>query len=227
MSDYRDILSSHGTLILAQNGIGNEELVQEYIPNIRLYRILTTNGALLEKPGVIRHTGQGYTKAGYPKVNSQPIKESNLSELVKLFGKKPLSAIIELNIDVLLWEKIFVNIGINAIGSIYNIPNGELLETEQRKALMKDAITEAWEIACALDIKVKPSPQPYINFTYSVCDLTKPNRNSMLQDLDHERKTEIDFINGKIVEYGEKLGISTPVNQELTNKIRMLENVKV
>ncbi len=46
--EYSDIIEKHGTLVLVQNGLGNEELVFEKLPNLRVYRILTTNGALLE-----------------------------------------------------------------------------------------------------------------------------------------------------------------------------------
>ncbi len=151
------------------------------------------------------------------------MEESKVISLMNYFRMSPLSLELDTHIDVLLWEKIFVNIGINAIASIYNIPNGGLIETQERKKLMRDAITEAWEVAKAMKIPVNETPDQYIEFTYQVCEKTKPNRNSMLQDLDHGRKTEIDFINGKIVEYGEKLGISTPINQELTRNIKKLE----
>ena len=146
-----------------------------------------------------------------------------MKSLIDCFRKGPLSLEFDADIDVLLWEKIFINIGINAIAAINNIPNGGLIESEELRILMKNAITEAWEVANALNIPVDSSPDRYIEFTYSVCAKTKPNRNSMLQDLDNGRKTEINFINGKIVEYGKKFGISTPINQKLTHEIKKLE----
>jgi 2-dehydropantoate 2-reductase len=220
---YKDVLSLHGSIVLAQNGIGNEELVQKILPSARIYRILTTNGALLETPGVVQHTGQGYTKIGYPQCNSLPVDKLKLDKLVSLFNASVLSAELDPDIDLLLWEKIFVNIGINAIASIHNVPNGGLIESVELRKLMSDAITEAWKVAKAMNIAVDSSPNRYIEFTYSVCEKTRPNRNSMLQDLDKGRKTEIDFINGKIVKYGQQTGIFTPINQKLTQKIKELE----
>ena len=67
--EYSDIIEKHGSIVLVQNGIGNEELVFEKLPNLKIYRILTTNGALLESPGKVRHTGPGYTKIGFPQSN--------------------------------------------------------------------------------------------------------------------------------------------------------------
>jgi 2-dehydropantoate 2-reductase len=220
---YSKEISQNGKLVLVQNGIGNEDLVHDRLPNVRAYRMLTTNGALLESPGRVRHTGPGYTKFGYSKSN-HVLEDREISDaLVNLCDEHPLYATYEPNMDVLMWEKIFVNIGINAIASINNIPNGGLVESEELKDLMKNAITEAWEVARALNVQVDSTPTRYIEFTYAVCEKTKPNRNSMLQDLDRGRKTEVDFINGKIVEYGRKNGISTPINQELTQKIKNFE----
>ena len=223
INEYSDIIKQHGTLVLVQNGIGNEELVLEKLPNMRIYRILTTNGALLKPPGVVRHTGLGYTKVGYPGSNPLPEDESKSKSLMDCFSGSSLSLELDSDIDLLLWEKIFINIGINAIGASSNVPNGGLIASEGLKELMRKAITEAWEVAREFNIPVDNSPDRYVEFTYSVCAKTKPNRNSMLQDLDNGRKTEIDFINGKIVDYGSKLGVNTPVNQELTRKIKELE----
>ncbi|MHA1109813.1 MAG: ketopantoate reductase family protein [Promethearchaeota archaeon] len=220
---YSEMISYNGYIVLVQNGIGNEELVSKILPNVRIYRTLTTNGALLESPGRVRHTGPGYTKIGYPQTNTLREDIPKSFALWVYLKNSPLFASIDREIDVLLWEKIFVNIGINAIASIYDIPNGGLIETQERKNLMQDAITEAWNVAKAMNISVDETPNRYIEFTYDVCAKTKPNRNSMLQDLDKGRKTEIDFINGKIVEYGKEFDIPTPVNSDLTQQIKKLE----
>ena len=223
---YSDVIRRHGSLVLAQNGIGNEDIVSKLLPNVRIYRLLTTNGALLKAPGQVRHTGKGYTKIGYPNSNAIPVINEELNALVSCFDNPHLSIELEHHIDLVLWEKIFVNIGINAIASIYNVPNGGLIESKELKTLMRYAITEAWNVAKAMNIEVDSISERYVEFAYSVCEKTKPNRNSMLQDLDKGRKTEIEFINGKIVEYGKSVGVKTPVNEMLTKKIKELESKK-
>jgi len=223
VKEYKEILSQHGSVVLVQNGIGNEEMILKILPNIKIYRLLTTNGALLKSPGKVKHTGPGYTKIGFPECNPLPIDKKELETLVNCFSDSVLSADLENDIDLLLWEKIFVNIGINAIGAVNNVPNGGLVESDELKLLMGEAITESWKVARGLHIPVDSSPDRYIEFTYSVCEKTKPNRNSMLQDLDKGRETEIGFINGKIVEYGKNLDIKTPINLKLTQQIEELE----
>jgi len=49
------------------------------------------------------------------------------------------------------------------------------------------------------------------------------NYSSMHQDLMKGRKTEIDFLNGKIVEMGRKHNIPTPINESIVSMIKFLE----
>jgi 2-dehydropantoate 2-reductase len=59
---------------------------------------------------------------------------------------------------------------------------------------------------------------------FSVAESTADNKNSMLQDILKGKPTEIDFINGKIVEFSNRLGIKSPVNEFLTFLVKALEN---
>ena len=56
-----------------------------------------------------------------------------------------------------------------------------------------------------------------------VATMTATNHSSMLQDVLGQRPTEIDAINGKIVEQGQALGIPTPVNALLTSLMRAIQ----
>jgi 2-dehydropantoate 2-reductase len=58
---------------------------------------------------------------------------------------------------------------------------------------------------------------------YSVAEMTYHNKNSMLQDILKGKPTEIDFLNGKIVEFAKDLGIRVPINELLTFLIKGLE----
>jgi 2-dehydropantoate 2-reductase len=56
-----------------------------------------------------------------------------------------------------------------------------------------------------------------------VIEATRENRCSMGQDLDYKRRTEIDAINGAVVREAERLGISVPYNQMITDLIKVVE----
>ena len=46
----------------------------------------------------------------------------------------------------------------------------------------------------------------------------------MLQDVLAKRQTEVDFMNGAIVKWGEKFGVPTPLNNAMWNLIKGLEH---
>lgn len=229
INEFKEEISNHGAILLLQNGIGNEEIVRELLYNVDIYRATTTYGAFLKTPGFIENTGAGFTKIGYPNINKDRSESEMVSRIKKIkkiaqvFSECGLKTEFTTNIDLILWEKIFVNIGINALGTIHNITNGELLENNEIKQKMRDGITEAWKVAKLKNIDVEEEASSYIDLTFDVAKKTAPNRNSMLQDISNGKPTEIDFINGKILNYAEKLGIEAPVNKELTTKIRKLE----
>ncbi|MHA1728013.1 MAG: ketopantoate reductase family protein [Promethearchaeota archaeon] len=230
--EYTDFLGSHGSVVLLQNGIGNEEIVKERIQNIEIFRGTTTMGAFLVEPGYVRHTGKGFTNLGYPNINYKDKNQKNIpknmekkvKELVDFFCDAGISTKFISEIDLILWEKIFINVGINAPAAIRNIPNGLLVESPKIMEQMKKAIVEAWSTGKSMGVPLEDTPEKYIELTYDVARKTAFNKNSMLQDLMRGKPTEIDFINGKIVDYAHKLGLNVPENEKLTEKIKKLEH---
>ena len=125
------------------------------------------------------------------------------------------------NVDSLVWSKLLVNVGINAITAILRVTNGELPKHEATRELVRLAVEEGARVAAAKGIKLIHA-DPVAN-CLKVAELTGPNLSSMHQDVRAKRRTEVDVINGAIVAEGEKLGIPTPVNKVLTNLIKAIE----
>ncbi len=225
---YEKLIDVSDWFVILQNGIGNEEIISNYIPKSKIIRIVTSNGAFLESPGNLIHTGDGFTKIGFPFLedinnNHVDLTKANedlnlLKELLHLAGLKTQ---IAKDINKESWEKVFVNIGINAFGALTNLTNGQLLESEGLKQLMAEAVEEAVEVAKLKEIKL--SNKDFIAETYDVAKKTSKNKNSMLQDILNRTVTEIDFINGRVLIYAKELGIKTPINELLTHLIKGLE----
>ncbi len=175
-------------------------------------------GATLKEPGRVLFGGAGLTRFGLLAGN-RPVPKK-LNEIVTLFSRAGMEAELVDDIYASLWEKLFVNVGINALTAIHGRKNGWLLTTEATRETMKGAIAEAVAIAKAKKISIPTDP---LALTFSVCEQTKDNVSSMLQDIRNKRLTEIDAINGYIIEAGEKLGIPTPVNKELVRQVRGIE----
>ena len=118
----------------------------------------------------------------------------------------------------LMWGKLVVNTGINALTALLEVRNGELLESSHSRSLMNAAAMETARVAEAKGIKL-----PYDDPTQEVegvASRTAENESSMLQDIHRGAPTEVDAINGAVVREGERLGVPTPVNWTLWKLMR-------
>ncbi|MFX0027917.1 MAG: ketopantoate reductase family protein [Candidatus Hermodarchaeota archaeon] len=229
---YKKLIDVSDWLVILQNGIGNEDIISNYVSKMKIIRIVTSHGAFLESPGNLIHTGDGFTKIGFPYLE---IISNNLSELEKADNNLAIlkdlleSAGFETQIvkDIIKesWEKVFVNVGINAFGALTNLKNGQLLESEGLKHLMGVAVEEAVQVAKKKKIQV--SDKDFVAEMYDVARKTSNNKNSMLQDILNGMATEIDFINGRVLRYAQKLGVKVPINELLTHLIKGLESSSI
>jgi 2-dehydropantoate 2-reductase len=122
------------------------------------------------------------------------------------------------NIESLVWGKLVVNCGINALTALLEVPNGELLVRPGARAAMQEAAQETARVAEANGVKL-PYPDP-VEQVEGVAHRTASNISSMLQDIRRRAPTEVNAINGAVVEMADRLGVPAPVNRTLWNLVR-------
>jgi len=206
-------------LVTLQNGIGHLQLLKDKqkLPSIVLG--VTAQGANMVAPGHVRHAGDGLTRIGFLKSASFS-KSLLLAKVCNLLNAGGIETVIVDNILDYVWSKLLINAGINALTAIHRRPNGELLESAAIEDKLSAAVKEGEAVARALGIELTADP---LAMTLDVCRKTAQNLSSMLQDVNSRRPTEIDAINGEIAAAGRKLGIPTPVNDELVQKVKEIE----
>jgi 2-dehydropantoate 2-reductase len=173
----------------------------------------------LLSPGHIRHGGSGHTHLGFlsPRKNAD---NERLQSLTTLLNRGGVAASVSNDIRSRLWAKLFVNVGINALTAIYNLPNGQLLTSSGSRSKLEKLVKEAEQVARASGITIKEDP---VAATVTVCERTAANTSSMLQDVRNCRPTEIDAINGAISRLGIELDITTPENDAVIAQIKTIE----
>ncbi|MBI5873461.1 MAG: 2-dehydropantoate 2-reductase [Candidatus Omnitrophica bacterium] len=201
-----------------QNGIGNVEMFSETLGRDKVLAGVTNLGATLVEEGVVRHAGEGETIAGRLDGSMGP----ELRDLRELFQKSKLQIKISKDVNAVLWSKLVINVGINALSALTRMANGRIIEFDGSHRIFREAIAEAVKVAKRKRIKlIYDDP---IAKAESVCEATAANVSSMLSDVLKKKKTEIDFLNGVIVRQGESLGIRTPVNALLVDLIETIES---
>jgi len=212
----RSLISPETIVVTLQNGVGNLEVLEDTFGRERVLGGVTAEGATLLGWGKIRHAGQGATVVGPEGDTDSPAKR-----LVYALNKAGFDAKSTDNVNDLIWGKLIINVGINALTAITGLKNGRLPELDGTRLIMEEAVNEAVAIAVAKQIHL-PYPDP-IGRVIEVCHATAGNIASMLQDILNMKITEVDFINGAIVREGKTMGIPTPVNNTLTSLMQSIQ----
>ena len=214
----RKLAGSDGAVMTLQNGMGNADILSEFIDPERVLAGTTSHGATLLGPGSIRHAGVGATTIGaWAETEQGRERARKLSNFLTKIGIETEAVD---DVRSVLWNKLLINIGINAITALTTIKNGQILDLEITRQLSRNAVEEAMEIAGQMNIKVR---EDAVDHVYAVAEATALNRSSMGQDVDNKRQTEIGTINGFIVRQAKRLGLKAPVNETLTALIQTLE----
>ncbi len=207
-----------GCVMTLQNGMGNADVIAEFIEPERILAGTTSHGATLLGPGSIRHAGCGPTTIGAWSQTEDGLQRAG--QLAEFFNRAGIKTESVADVRRVVWNKLLINIGINAITALTHIKNGQILDLEITRELSRAAVEEAISIARAENIKVDDDA---LDRVFKVAEATAINRSSMGQDVDNRRQTEIAAINGFIVREAKRLGLQTPVNFTLTALVQTLE----
>ncbi len=205
------------TVLSVQNGKGNLEIIAGVVGEEQVIGGTTAQGATVLGEGHIRHAGLGETIIGSP----AEAASKRLEPVTALFNRSGVETSTTDDLEGLIWGKLLINVGINALTALTRLKNGHLLDYPGTRKLMAEAVSEGAKVVDAKGIHL--SYPDAVDKVESVARATAANISSMLQDVLKRKCTEVDYINGVIVSEGQKLRINTPVNQSLTYLVKTLE----
>jgi 2-dehydropantoate 2-reductase len=194
-------LPDDGLALTLQNGMGNKEILSSALGSERVAIGVTTTGATLLGPGLVRSGGEGIIS-----LEAHP----RLLALTDRLKRSGFSVQIVPDAKSILWGKLIINAAINPLTALLRVPNGELIERPSARIVMGRLALEAAAVARAHGINL-PFADP-ISAAEDVARRTAQNRSSMFQDVKRGAPTEIDAICGAIVRSGEQKGVPAPVN---------------
>lgn len=206
---YIPMINKNTTILVLQNGLGNKEIVKKTIKN----KVLVVRSIL--NCGILQISDTKFQMIMRDTV-LEPTDESE--NIVRLFNKSQLPSRISNNFSKELWQKLVLNCVINPLTAILRVRNCEI-GRPGLKNIRHNIVKECLAVAKTQGVIL---PKSFAN----KLDKLIPgyyNFSSMYNDIMNHNKTEIDFLNGKIVELGKKHNIPTPYNQMLTDIIKTME----
>jgi len=217
MDSVRHILNKKMTVISLQNGLGNKELLQEYVSTEQIMLGMTLYPSDLIAPGEIKST--------FADIGALVDAEGPLTERTKMISaemdKAGIKHIIGKGAWEFIWEKIIFNATANPLCAILGI-SSEMLSPIGGYDLLYQLADEGVAIANASGIAI--SRESMRKRLFNVLEMQKPHAPSMLVDMTSGRLTEVDFINGGLSREGKRLGIPTPMNDIIIQLVHLKEN---
>ncbi len=207
-------LAPGGVAVTLQNGLGPRETLVAALGRDRVAVGVALLGALLVAPGEVEVV-PGPLVLGEEEATRDAVL--GLARRLRAAGQEVQTS---REIERVGWTKLAANCAINAISALTGRANGELLEDETTLGTLREAAREVGAVAAA---RGTPLADDAATIAERVAKATAANHSSTRQDLERGAPTEIDSLNGAVVEAGRRLSVPTPVNERLWRGVRERE----
>jgi 2-dehydropantoate 2-reductase len=208
---------AHGAVCSVQNGVGNEEILAEYVKYV--IRGTTFPAGHPIAPGHIGYDIKGDTWIGPFEPTQTPM--DRVEKLAGLMTRSGMNTIALQDARGAQWTKLIFNASTNPVGALTLLHHGAATRFKPTGGLFEDLIREGEAVASALGIQLHGDARQLVQ---KGANAPGKHRASMLQDVLAKRQTEVDFMNGAIVKWGEQTGVPTPLNRVLWELIKGLEH---
>ncbi len=200
-----------------QNGVGNEEIIAEHVKYV--IRGTTFPAGHIVEPGHVGFDIQGDTWIGPFEPTHTPMQR--VEELAGFLTRGGMNTIALPDARGAQWTKLIFNAATNPVGALTRLHHGAASRFSSTGELFEALIAEGKGVATAMGIELHGDPKDLVA---KGANAPGKHNASMLQDVLASRTTEVDFMNGAIVKWGERYGVPTPLNRAMWALIKGLEH---
>lgn len=206
-----------GCVATVQNGIGNEEVLAAHVE--RVIRGTTFPAGKITAPGVVQWDVKGDTTLG-PYDDAVPLDAVERLADACTRGGMPTTAVEDARGPQ--WRKVIFNAATNPLGALTGLTHGRVCEQPALRQLASLLVDEGKAVAAAQGIVLDADPEELIDYAARP-EVAYDHKASMLQDVEARRPTEVDYLNGGIVRFGQEHGVPTPLNAAIQALVKGVE----
>ncbi len=237
VSFLKTYLADDGVIVTLQNGLP-EPGIAEIVGEKRVLGCTVAWGATMLEPGVCELTSAPealtFSLGSIGKERNPHFNE--VKELLEMMG--PVD--VEENFIGTRWSKLLINASFSGMSAVLGTTFGEAAGNRASRKIVQAIIKECIDVCAAGGIRIEPVQGKDIvklldyhgpvkkALSYMIIPLAIRKhaklKASMLQDIEHGKKTEVDAINGSVCAFGRKLGVKTPMNDAVVSIIHRIES---
>jgi 2-dehydropantoate 2-reductase len=201
-----------------QNGLGAGERVARHLPDEHIViGIAEGFGSSIPEPGAVHHNGMRLIRIG--EMRGGPTER--VQHLEQVWRDAGFNVRAFADIELMIWEKFLCNVTLSAPTAAFDVTVGELMADAGTWAVAIGCMLEAHRLGVARGVTFSfDDPVRYVTeFSATIPDASPSMR------LDHlaGRRSEIDVINGQVVELSREAGFAAPYNETLCAVLRARE----
>ena len=232
----KDFLADDGVIVTLQNGIP-ELLIGEIVGEERVLGCTVAWGATMQEPGVCELTSApdslSFSIGSLTANTSHHL--NNVKRLLEMMG----TVEVDSNFIGSRWSKLLINSAFSGMSAVLGCTFGEAAGNKASRRIVQALIKECIDVCAAGNIKIEPVQGKDIVKLLDYRSRLKKAislfiipiairkhaklKASMLQDLEKNKKTEVDAINGIASAFGRKVGVPTPMNDKVVEIVHRIE----
>jgi len=216
LRDNKKLFGDKTLVMTLQNGAGNDRKIAKYVNKKNIIIGTSKHNSVNLGGGKVRHSGSGETTIGSNLENN-----TNLDKIQAILEECGFKVEKTNDIQRVIWSKLFVNLSINTFTAITRAPIGSMIENKYAWDFAEKMICEAVDVAEADGTHF--SYREVLNMVHHVCEDAGKGYSSMSQDVMNCRLTEIDAINGAIVEQAKLYNVKVHYNSLIVDLIHAIE----
>ena len=232
----KQYLASDGMLCTMQNGLPEPALI-EILGKKRVSGCAIGWGATIQGPGISELTSEKDSLTFSLGMMGDPDQESleRIATILRTMG----TVGIEKNFVGARWSKLLINTAFSGMATVIGGTFGDVVDTKEARALVQKIMKECMDSAQALGVTFEPVQgkdivklfnysgviKKWISFHLIPLAMKKHRKlkPSMLQDIEKDKKCEVEAINGVLSEQAKKAGVPTPTNDKVIEIIHLIE----
>lgn len=206
------------TLVMTlQNGLGNVEALAPVVSLTQILVGMTTWPADLIRPGEVHSHGEGMVSTMFADGTQRP----TLNPVVAALESAGLNCRVDNAVWKAIWEKVAFNTALNSLCTVTGCTVDQIGASPEGLKMAMDVASEVVTVAHSQNVQADLThvKSTMIHAITHHCG----HKPSMLQDLLAGRRTEIDALNGAVVEYAKQSNLATPHTAMLLHLVRLME----
>jgi len=211
----KPLVGPETAVVSFQNGVVAAEAIAQTYGRDRTWGGVAQIAAVIERPGVIRHTG---TLANLIVGELGGPVSPRVQAFVGAAARVGIQIQATDDIQRAIWEKYVFLVGVSGLTTLTRLPLGPIREDPETRALLAQVMAEVVTVARARGVRL--APDLVEGLLRRLDGLPREMVASMLGDLERGNRLELPWLSGGVTAMGRELGVPTPANQFIATALK-------